>query len=326
MRWPDKAKKKIARLWSQTQTALTGKAAGSATAWDPQRTLLALRFLAVGLLIVAPFVGWGFAEGRLSGYVSAQAKHAPTAASVCLCDVPAWVPAGHQALLRQAAAQQLSRDPLDRRDLERAEQTIAQSPWVEAVDRVERSGDRVTVAAQYRRPAALVRSGDGYRLIDTRGVLLPGWYRPERLPIIEGVTAAPPHEGATWPGAPIQAGLGIVRVAAGKSWASQVKAYGVGQTDSFGRIRIVLWTGPGRDLARDPHVVWGLPPGQEGAVEPSVPSKLARLAAIQNDPQYHGWIDAEHRIVEVYGATVFQLAPLPAAGDPSPGTRYTLMR
>ena len=326
MRWADKVSKKLNRLWSQGKTALFGHAPKVEAKWDPKRTLLALRYLAVGLAVVVPVVGWGFAEGRLSHYISGKATHAPTAAAVCLVNVPGWVPAGQKAQLCQAVAQQLSRDPLDRHNIDCAQQVLVQCPWIESVQRVERSGDNVVVEAQFRRPGALVRVGDGYRLVDVQGVLLPGWYRPERLPIIEGVVAPPPREGAMWPGAQIQAGLSMIRTAAGEPWAGQVRAYGVGQTDAMGRMRIVLWTGQGRDPARDPHVVWGLPPGQEGSIEPSAASKLARLASIQRDPQFHGWIDAEHRIVEVFGATVFKLEPQPAASDPAPGTRYTLMR
>jgi len=245
---------------------------------------------------------------------------------VVLRDVPVWVPAAQGAWLRQAVAVQFTRDPLDRQGLERAKLVLAQCPWIETVDRVERRGEQVEVAAQYRQPGALVRVGEGYRLIDGHGVLLPGWYQPQRLPIIEGIAAPPPREGTVWPGAQLQAALVMIRVAAGQPWVSQVRAYDVGHTDALGRTRLVLWTGTGRDPARDPHVVWGLPPGQEASIEPNTANKLARLAAIQNDPRFHGWIDAEHRIVEVYGATMFKREPLPAVSDPAAPTRYTLLR
>jgi hypothetical protein len=335
MRWVNSLKSKLSGLWSKKRSR-SRKAEATPAKWDPARTMLALTYLGVAVAIAGPVVFWSNAEEQLSQYVSAQQALAPTPADVHLLNVPPWILPAQQQQFRTQVASQFQRDPLERSSLERAQQVMAASPWVESVSRVERSGSTIEVAANYRRPAALVKVGEDYRLIDGSGVLLPGLYRPDRMPIIEGVAAAPPREGRPWSGTQVQVGLTMIRLAASQPWMNQVRAFDVGQTDTLGRVRIVLWTGTGRDLLRDSHVVWGLPPGKERPVEPEAATKLAWLAGIVQQPQtpeLRGTIDAGHRIVELNGGTAFtrDLIPAvpgvpPAPTDPIGGTRYTLLR
>ena len=52
------------------------------------------------------------------------------------------------------------------------------------------------VFARYREPVALVQSRDGYRLVDIKGVRLPGLYLHHQIdqleqPLLEGIHASP---------------------------------------------------------------------------------------------------------------------------------------
>ena len=243
-----------------------------------------------------------------------------------LANLPPWLNATLQNQIRQTVVDQLAVDPLDRSSLDKARQALEANPWIQSIERIERTTTSVEVYAQYRVPAALVRMSNGCRLIDAQGVLLPGLYRARGYPVIEGVAVPAPHDGRPWPGPQIQAGLATARLMASQPFAGQIRGYDVSfrddrnQPDPRGCIRVVLWTGEGRDPQRDPHVVWGLPPGQERTIEPDATVKLQRLAEVQ---QACRSIDAGKRIVEIYGGATFVRQP---ADDQSSPTRYTWVR
>jgi hypothetical protein len=154
----------------------------------------------------------------------------------------------------------------------------------------------VSVEADYREPIALVRCVGGYRLVDRQGVCLPGLYTSNQvrqidLPWVTGVGAAAPEVGAIWPGDDLAAGLSLVRRLAAEPYARQILRYDVSQRDEADRIRLTLHTAGGA-------VRWGLPPGQEQAIEEDAAVKVRRLRELV---EAYGSINAGRQVVEIYG-------------------------
>jgi len=240
--------------------------------------------------------GWTWGERWLLSYAREHQAMVPTAQDVQLLDEPGWMSPLVEAQLRQAVAEQLGTDPLDRMALRRALAALFAQPWVDAAERVERQGQNVLVWATYRRPLALVEWRGGYYLTAATGHRLPGVYTAEQaprvgLPVLEKVSAAPPDEGVMWPGEDVRAGLDLAAFLEGQPFTSQVRAIAV--HDERGLIRPVL-------LTRNPggRVYWGRPLGQESPVEVDGQVKLKKLLAVFAQ---RGSIDAGGKRVHVYG-------------------------
>lgn len=262
------------RSTKKKKTSRGAKAPG----WDPQRTLLGLKILGGGVLAVGLVLGWTASE-RVLGRYAAEARAVPiTANSVQLTNAPAWMDEPLQQHLKRRVAHSVTDNPLDSRGLHDAVGVLDEEPWVSAVTQVRRGpGGQVNVTAEYRRPSALVATDHGYHLVDDAGVWLDGPLdraasRWNKLPLITGVSAPPPMAGYghAWEGADIPAALALEELLHGEVYANQVTAYDVSHRDLKGRLWLVLYTD-------GPAIIWGLPPGDERAVEPQAPVKLAAL-------------------------------------------------
>lgn len=271
--------------------------------WDPVKTLAALQMFGALGLILAVAVSWKQLEAILTAYAREnQTVPAELPERVALVNPPSWMNQTLQQQLTQLAAGHVTSDPMDHTSLQRLLDAMAASPWVEHVERVQRTNTgQIQVTADYRQPTALVETSEGYGLIDRKGVRLPGIYPRHavsrlNLPVITGVAAKPRQEGELWPGDDLQAGLALVKMLADQPYASQIQAYDVRDRDPRGRIRLTLKTRTG--LIR-----WGLPPGQEQPVEPDASIKKQWLAKVAQS--YRGLVDAGGKVVDVYGAAVF---------------------
>ena len=173
---------------------------------------------------------------------------------------------------------------------------LSANPWVRQVREVrraygERPGDTLVIDCDYRAPAALVRWGRSYWLVDNDGVKLPDPFSAADLPkvtvgrdgrtalrTITGVQRPPPAAGAHWDGADVAAALDTVKLVHGKAYLDDVT--GVDVTNFAGRIdrarpQVVLETKYGT------QVWWGRPPlADDYFVEVPVATKLATLAAV----------------------------------------------
>lgn len=289
--------------------------------WDPQRTLRALKYMGITAAVVALVVGWRYAEQFLTGYASERYATAITAGHVQLADAPPWMSEMLRDDLRRLIAGQIDHNPLDSHNLERAAVVLADSPWVNRVERIQRTGhDRLEVYAQYRQPVAAVQGTGGYHLVDQHGVRLPGLYLQHQLPqldlpVVEGVSLEPAHIGEVWPGNDLQAGLALVDILATQPYQDQVRSIDVSRRDTRGRILLVMHTQHGM-------VRWGLPPGQEQAIEPAAAIKAKWLADVDRQ---RGAIDAGGKIVDVYGPAIFVHRPAADNGQ-TIRTGYTWSR
>ncbi len=269
--------------------------------WDPRRTLAGLKVLGVFALAVALVIGWRYADRALLDYARNHRQLPVTADRIELVDAPAWMSEDIRQQVRLAAARQIDPDPMDGRSLRNCAEALAAEPWVRQVHQVSRrSGGRVVVSAAYRQPVAVVQSRDGYHLVDDQGVCLPGLYLAHQvdrlgLALLTGVASAPPaRAGEVWPGDDVQAGLSLVRLLTAEPYMSKIRSFDVSHRDERGRLRLVLHTDDGT-------VRWGLPPGQEHAIEPDAQVKLGWLRQLAHSGPAPG---ERGQIIDIYGPAV----------------------
>lgn len=175
--------------------------------------------------------------------------------------------------------------------------SLQSNPWIKHVNQIRRvyaqsPGDTLEIDCDYRTPAALVRWGDFYWLVDSQGIKLPEQYDSQLLPkillgldgktnlrIIDGVAHAPCEAGQAWPGQDLAGGLEMARLIASTDWADQIRDIDVsnygGRRDDR-EAQIVLYTRFGTQLR------WGRPPSEQDAfiIEASAPQKLAAIEEI----------------------------------------------
>jgi hypothetical protein len=275
-------------------------------AWDPKRTLAGLKALGVFALAVALVIGWRYGERYLLDYAK-QRQDAPiTAEMVELVDAPAWMSEGIRDQVRQTASERIDPDPLDGKSLRRAAEALEHDPWVREVIQVSRrTGGRVLVSARYRQPVAVIQGKDGYHLVDAQGVCMPGLYamhEVERLGLVMvlGVSTPPPAKaGEVWPGEEVSAGLSLIRLLSAEPYMDKIRSFDVSQRDERGRLRLVLHT-------EDGTVRWGLPPGEEHAIEPDAQVKLGWLRQLA---QRDNALSSGGQIIDIYGPVPGQRQP-----------------
>jgi len=280
--------------------------------WDPQRTILGLKLLAIIGGTAAILIGWVKLEQSLSNYQKTRYRHKIEIGDVELKPCPLWMSPSVKEQLQLIVARWVSSDPMDQNSLSIAAGMLDQSPWVLKVSQLSRKVDgRIAVTATYRQPLALIASPAGLRLIDNEGVLLPGIYSHGHLqlidlPLITGVQSPAPDEcGRLWSGDEIQAAIALITLLGQESYANQITAYDVSSRDVNGLPRLTLYTNRGM-------VRWGLPPGLEYPKEPDYAVKKLWLKQVA---QTRGSIDAGGKIVDIYGQTIQIYHP--AAGSQS---------
>ncbi len=268
--------------------------------WDPQRTLFSLKVMGCTAIAAVIVISVHKANRALIDYASAHRAALATMNRVELVDAPPWMAAATRNQIIHCVVDQLGIDPMDGRDLAFAAAALRDQPWVRRVHQVRRLTDgRVQIHADFREPIALVRSHDGYRLIDGAAICLPGLYRSDQasrlaLPLVSGVQVPPPPPGHSWPGRDLRAGLRLIRLLAGEPYVDQIRRYDVSGRDRRGRVRLKLHTKHGM-------VRWGLPPGQEQTIEQSTATKIIRLRHVNS---IRGSIDAGGNVVDLYGPQV----------------------
>jgi hypothetical protein len=200
----------------------------------------------------------------------------------------------------------------DRQVLAEAADSLKSSPWIRQINLVRRSfdaapGDTVELDCIYRAPAALVKWGQYYWLVDGDAVRLPEQYSPDQLSkiifgsdgkvnirIIDGVSHAPVESGRTWPGDDLAGGLDLAKLLAGQPYAEQIREIDV--TNFAGRrdrreAQIVLLTQFGTEVR------WGRAPGAKDAFA-EVPT-AAKLAAMQHVFDQTGRVDAGEAWIDI---------------------------
>jgi hypothetical protein len=185
------------------------------------------------------------------------------------------------------------------------------SPWIKHVNQVRRvymnaPGDTLEIDCDFRAPAALVKWGQYFWLVDSQGVKLPERYTADLLPkiligpdgrmnlrIIDGVSHSPSEAGAVWKGEDLAGGLEMARLVSEMDWADQIRTIDVSNFNSrrdSNEAQIVLVTRFGTQLR------WGRAPSSKDAfVEVAASQKLDAIETIYQEKKRvdagQPWID-----------------------------------
>jgi len=278
-------------------------------AWDPKRTLLGVKFagFAGGMLALA--LAWHFGSQRLEAYVNTHHAQPITAQDVRFTDEPTLMSPAEINQLRAELAQMIGDKPLNRDGLVQAAKMLkAKQDLIRELRQVRRMPDgTVEIDLDFRTPAAILRmrnastgspSPDGYHVIDDMGFQM---YGPKHLaelnhlalPRILGVSSdyrpRDNHGEYRWQGPEVDAALALIEELKDSPAADFIDSISVNVRDERDRIRLIINTLVVPNASSQPvpcRIVWGLPPGQERAVEPDVDRKIAALTTLLGDGRY----------------------------------------
>ncbi|MBI5866230.1 MAG: hypothetical protein HZB38_17305 [Planctomycetes bacterium] len=234
---------------------------------------------------------------------------------------PAWLESGEWGAILSDLESSLQiypdTDLFDRNVCAYVGEHLANSPWIERVERISKCNDgRIRVQAAFRRPFALVECGPTAYLIDETAVRLP-WQlaasavRHEDWLTIRGVREQAPPIGQHWDGGDLTAGIKFLK------WLSrrldpanppEIRAYLRSiSVANYGR-RKSLWLGELLLTTINPkvYVDWGAPPQEEYPVEASAEHKLSGLLR----PEVVQWL-REGRSIEVRWGEIKPVATRP---------------
>lgn len=279
--------------------------------WDPQRTLLGVKFAGVAGGILAVALTWHFGTQRLEAYVNTNHAQPITAEDVRFSDEPKHLGVAELNQLRAELAQIIGPEPLNRTGLTAAAKMLRdQHDLVRELRQVRRTPHgTIEIDLDFRTPAAIVQmrnpktgepSQDGYHVIDDMGYQM---YGPkaladldlviQRLPQIRGVSSdfrpRDNHGEYRWQGPEVDAALALIATLKDTPAIDFVDSISVNIRDERDRIRLVINTlvVPARGVEPVPcQIVWGLPPGQERAIEPDIDRKVSALTTLLGDGRY----------------------------------------
>ncbi len=259
------------------------------------------------LLAIALFVGAIATAAKVSlTYVDTQVDKQTKPPTVVLKNRPVWMSDVLAAQIIEAASPSTARSTFDHELLVETFAKLKSNPWIATVHEVRRgydksAGDTLEIDADYRTPAALVRWGDYYSLIDGKGVKLPEQYPRNmatrivhgndgrvNIRVIDGVFNPPPEPGKIWRGEDLQAGLQMVKLLNDEPFAQdilKVNVTNVGRRNSAKEAQIVLIT------RYNTEIRWGRPlNAADFFIEVSPEQKIASLRQIY---QQYGRVDAK---------------------------------
>jgi hypothetical protein len=239
---------------------------------------------------------------------------------VVLKDTPQWM---SPALVKQITDAVSSPTPFvadDRRAVEEVAGKMSAHPWVAKVGVARRvytqsPGDVIEVSATYRTPAALVRDGDNYWMVDQTGVKLPEKFAVSEVPtvvvsrdrtlnfrIITGVAAPAPAAGSKWVGDDVQAGLELAALLARESFTDEIVVIDV---DNFSARRQVNLPQIVLKTRYDTMIGWGRPVNaRDFFAEISPDQKMLRLQEFKSRT---GRVDAERNYIDIRFDTPFAM-------------------
>lgn len=282
---------------------------------DPERarqlrilgTHLGLAFLLIG--------GMGAGYYYADKYVEERVAYTKQPMIVVLKNRPPWM---NDFLVEQIAAIARPVSPhsaFDHKLLVDTADLLGRNPWIRKVHGVRRTftykpGDTLEIDCEYRAPAALVKWGAFYWLVDENGIRLSDRFTEADVPnlqfspdgrtrirVIEGVRHTVPHmAGEQWPGEDLTAGLRMLNYLFDRPYTDQILKVSVANLD--GRVdakspQVVLWT------KFNTQIWWGRPPSEndvDAFIEVSTARKLnyLRLAFEQ-----FGRVDGKHQCLDI---------------------------
>ena len=261
--------------------------------------------LAIGLLVGTAAVGVCAAFDRMDHRVHALPKY-DRSLTLSWEDLHDWlqVPDNRHVLeeLTQRVDLRDSDRLLDRHLAQRIGKALSEPGigWIKSVDRIAvLPNSSVSVRCHFRKPAAWVRHGRHYYLVDQESVRLPGRYEAAAasgsvLMTINGVGMSPPEVGQVWRGGDLASGLKLSAVLSSKPFRHQIADIDVTNHDGRhdkNRPHIELTTD--REGSR---IWWGRPPDEEFGTEIRANQKITLLETLY---QQWGRIDMNRAYVNV---------------------------
>jgi hypothetical protein len=248
----------------------------------------------------------------MRGYVDRKIAVQTAPPRVVLKNQPHWMSDDLVRQIIKGIQPTEARSTFDHQLVVETAEKLKTNPWVEKVNLVRRgfqktAGDTLEVDVDYRVPAAVVRWGNVYYLVDNKGVKLPDEYENASvksivhgkdgkvvLRLIEGAFTPPPDAGLPWKGDDLAAGLAMVKLLAEQPFAQDVIAVNV---ENFARrkspkeAQLVLKTRYGTEVR------WGRPiNASDFFIEVSTEQKLASLRQIY---QQFGRVDAKQPWLDI---------------------------
>ena len=272
--------------------------------WDPQRTLLGVKFAGAAGALVLSAVGWGWLEGGLIAYANANHACPVSPDSITFNQTPGWLTPAEINQMRAELAAKVGPGPMDQDGLQAVAKWLTDRPdLVRQLHQVRRTPQgTIEIDADFRRPAATLRmfdrdtwqdAQDGFHAIDAEGYHLfgPVYFTDvdyQGLPLILGVDSdyRPRDERGEFyfQGNEVPAALALIDALADEPVLGMVESVSVNSRDAKQRIRLVLTVAVLPRGAAEPvscKIVWGLPPGHPDAVvEAPVAEKIQALNAL----------------------------------------------
>ena len=281
-----------------------GRGSGYGSGWDPQRTLLGLKFAGVigGVVVVA--VGWVWLEGGLANYANAHHADPISPDDITFAQTPDWLTPAEINQMRTELAAMIGPGPMDDEGLRAAAGWLKDQPHkVRDLRQVRRTPQgTIEIDAEFRRPAAVLLmfdrgewrdAQDGYHVIDDAGYRL---YGPVHfadvdylgLPLIIGVDSnyrpRDEQEEFAFQGSEVPAALALIEALKDQPVLGMIDSISVNSRDPKDRIRLVVTISVRPPGVAEPipcKVVWGLPPGHpQAVVEADVADKVRALNAL----------------------------------------------
>ena len=262
---------------------------------SPERAALLKQLCLHGLIGCLFFGSLGAGYHYVKKYVDDQVAMPTEAPAIVIKNKPRWM---SEYLVQKIAASARPtglHSAFDHDMLVKSREQLAKNPWISKVYDVRRAyrekpGDTLEIDCEYRVPAALVKWGAYYWLVDRDGFKLPEQYEEADVPkivrvedghidirIIEGVHRPPPETGKHWVGDDLAGGLEVVALLRDKPYALEILKADV--TDYFERRTAHVWL----VTKDDSRIAWGRGPSEldkDPFMEISTAKKLDHLQRI----------------------------------------------
>jgi hypothetical protein len=281
--------------------------------------------LVIGVVVGTAAVSVRMAFDRMDNRVHALPKY-DRSLTLSWEDLPDWLQVPENRHILEELTQRVdlhdSDRLLDRRLAQRIGKALSESGagWIKSVDRIAvQPNSTVSIKCHFRRPAAWVRHGRYYYLVDQESVRLPGCYEAAAatgsvLMTIDGVGLSPPDVGQVWRGGDVASGLKLSAALSSKPFRHQIATIDVSNHDGrHDRNRPYLELTTDREGSR---IWWGRPPDEEFGTEIRANQKITLLETL-----YRQWgrIDMNRAYVNVM--TWPDRITMPAAPGETHGAR-----
>ena len=245
------------------------------------------------LLALVLLGGTAFGLGKLKQYVEHDIAFSRDPMIIVIKNRPTWMSDNVIREIADVARPKGAHSAFDRQMLVDARKALEADPWISKVNEVRRAysnqpGDTLELDCEFRVPAAWVRWGQYYWLVDRDGYKLPEQYSSAKMPgevlgsdgkvnlrVIDGVHNPPPEAGRKWEGADLAAGLEMASVLFDRPYTDEILKIDVSNTggrQDHDKPQIALLTRYGTT------VFWGrLPSDPDAFIETRPEQKLASM-------------------------------------------------